>query len=66
MVRSTAQHVYRAAGWQWSADELAASPGFEAVHAGSLALALEPGNGRQRPMDRAQRFSGTESIDLTR
>ncbi|GAA2149867.1 carbohydrate kinase family protein [Glycomyces algeriensis] len=36
-------HVHRTADWQWTPAELAAAPGFEAVHAGSLALALEPG-----------------------
>ena len=36
-------HVHRTADWQWSTTELAASPGFDAVHAGSLGLALEPG-----------------------
>ncbi|SDD83433.1 carbohydrate kinase family protein [Glycomyces harbinensis] len=36
-------HVHRTADWQWSAAELAAAPGFDAVHAGSLGLALEPG-----------------------
>jgi len=36
-------HVHATADWQWSASELAAVPGFDAVHAGSLGLALEPG-----------------------
>jgi fructokinase len=36
-------HVHRTADWQWSSTELALAPGFDAVHAGSLALALEPG-----------------------
>lgn len=36
-------HVHRTADWQWSPAELPASPGFDAVHVGSLGLALEPG-----------------------
>ncbi|WP_112134728.1 carbohydrate kinase family protein [Glycomyces dulcitolivorans] len=36
-------HVHGTADWQWAAAELAAAPGFDAVHAGSLALALDPG-----------------------
>ncbi|WP_026924318.1 carbohydrate kinase family protein [Glycomyces arizonensis] len=40
---SYAFHLHRTADWQWSAAELPASPGFDAVHAGSLGLALGPG-----------------------
>ncbi|WP_168801738.1 carbohydrate kinase family protein [Glycomyces buryatensis] len=36
-------HVQGTADWQWSGWELPADPDLEAVHAGSLALALEPG-----------------------
>jgi hypothetical protein len=36
-------HVHRTADWQWTPAELAAAPGFDSIHAGSLGLALEPG-----------------------
>jgi fructokinase len=36
-------HTGGTADWQWSTDELPRDPGVDAVHAGSLALALEPG-----------------------
>ena len=40
---SYAFHVEGTADWQWKADELPQNPGLDAVHAGSLALALDPG-----------------------
>ncbi|WP_157930840.1 carbohydrate kinase family protein [Glycomyces xiaoerkulensis] len=36
-------HVNGTADWQWTAGELPAAPELEAVHAGSLGLALDPG-----------------------
>ncbi|WP_176953471.1 carbohydrate kinase family protein [Glycomyces sambucus] len=36
-------HTGGTADWQWRTDELPREPGLDAVHAGSLALALEPG-----------------------
>lgn len=36
-------HVEGTADWQWTSEELPADPGLDAVHAGSLALALGPG-----------------------
>lgn len=36
-------HVDGTADWQWRTTELPADPGLDAVHAGSLALAVEPG-----------------------
>ncbi|MCH7231308.1 carbohydrate kinase [Glycomyces sp. L485] len=36
-------HVSGTADWQWTAAELPGDPGLDAVHAGSLALAVEPG-----------------------
>ncbi|RRR97515.1 carbohydrate kinase family protein [Glycomyces terrestris] len=36
-------HTEGTADWGWSSDELPRDPGLDAVHAGSLALALEPG-----------------------
>ncbi|WP_205326617.1 carbohydrate kinase [Glycomyces sp. YM15] len=40
---SYAFHVEGTADWQWSAAELPHNPGLDAVHAGSLALAADPG-----------------------
>ncbi|HEX2144868.1 MAG TPA: carbohydrate kinase [Glycomyces sp.] len=40
---SYAFHVESTADWQWKAGELPKDPGMDAVHAGSLALALDPG-----------------------
>lgn len=36
-------HVDGTADWQWREDELPRNPGLDAVHAGSLALAVGPG-----------------------
>ncbi|MFC3492151.1 carbohydrate kinase family protein [Glycomyces rhizosphaerae] len=36
-------HVDGTADWQWQATELPQHPGLDAVHAGSLALAVDPG-----------------------
>ncbi|MEU5870822.1 carbohydrate kinase [Glycomyces sp. NPDC047369] len=36
-------HLHGTADWQWSPEELPVAPGLDAVHAGSLALALGPG-----------------------
>ncbi|MDA1361397.1 carbohydrate kinase [Glycomyces luteolus] len=41
---SYAFHVDGTADWQWRSAELPRSPGLDAVHAGSLALALDPGS----------------------
>lgn len=40
---SYAFHVDGTADWQWQDAELPRNPGLDAVHAGSLALAVEPG-----------------------
>jgi fructokinase len=55
-------HVHRTADRQWSPAELPASPGFDAVHAGSLALALDPGG----PViaEWLEGLSGTTTISL--
>jgi fructokinase len=36
-------HVDGTADWQWAAEELPQHPGLDAVHAGSIALAVDPG-----------------------
>ncbi|WP_026930059.1 carbohydrate kinase family protein [Glycomyces tenuis] len=55
-------HIHRTADWQWSPAELPHSPGFDAVHAGSLALALDPGG----PVvaEWLERLSGSTTISL--
>lgn len=55
-------HVHRTADWQWSPAELPASPGLDAVHAGSLALALEPGG--EVVADWLERLAGSTTISL--
>jgi fructokinase len=40
---SYAFHVEGTADWQWRSEELPHNPGLDAVHAGSLALAVDPG-----------------------
>ncbi len=40
---SYAFHVEGTADWQWQSVELPRNPGLDAVHAGSLALAVDPG-----------------------
>jgi fructokinase len=40
---SYAFHVDGTADWQWQSAELPRNPGLDAVHAGSLALAVDPG-----------------------
>jgi fructokinase len=40
---SYAFHVEGTADWQWQTAELPHNPGLDAVHAGSLALAVDPG-----------------------
>ncbi|MDN3241548.1 carbohydrate kinase family protein [Glycomyces tritici] len=40
---SYAFHVEGTADWQWAPTELPPNPGLDAVHAGSLALAVDPG-----------------------
>ncbi|MBC6461414.1 carbohydrate kinase family protein [Actinomadura sp. HBU206391] len=53
------------ADWQWTTDELAARTplGASCVHAGSLALALEPGGPLIENLLRAHRPTSTISID---
>lgn len=55
-------HVHRTADWQWSPTELPAAAGLDAVHAGSLALALEPGG--TVVADWLQRLGGSATISL--
>lgn len=55
-------HLHGTADWQWSPAELPDAPGLDAVHAGSLALALDPGG----PVvaDWLARLSETTTISL--
>jgi len=60
---SYAFHVAGTADWQWRTAELPKEPGLEAIHAGSLALALYPGGPEVERWLSAQSTSTTISLD---
>jgi fructokinase len=60
---SYAFHVEGTADWQWQTAELPKDPGLEAVHAGSLALALDPGGAVVERWLARQSIGTTISLD---
>jgi fructokinase len=56
-------HVEGTADWQWRAAELPNDPGLDALHAGSLALALDPGGPAVERWLSGQSIGTTISLD---
>lgn len=56
-------HVEGAADWQWRTAELPRDPGLEALHAGSLALAVDPGGSVVERWLSGQSTGTTVSLD---
>lgn len=60
---SYAFHVSGTADWQWRTAELPKEPGLDAIHAGSLALALDPGAAAVERWLSGQSTGTTVSLD---
>ncbi|SDE35496.1 carbohydrate kinase family protein [Glycomyces harbinensis] len=60
---SYAFHVDGTADWQWRIAELPKEPGLDAIHAGSLALALDPGGTTVERWLAGQSTGATISLD---
>jgi fructokinase len=56
-------HVEGTADWQWRTEELPSDPGLDAVHAGSLALAVDPGGAVVERWLARQSIGTTISLD---